>query len=101
MTKAEFEKTFGYTPTAEQLKTASDNKVSQTHELKIKYLKSDEEAFNLNIPDYKTGITDEEISDNAKSIMQQNVFAPNGLSLIKVASAKRVDTVTTDVTIEQ
>lgn len=99
MTRAEFENKFGYTPTAEQLRTASENNVSQTHELKIKYLRSDEEAFNLNIPDYKTGITDEEVSDNAKSIMQQNVFAPFGLSLVKVASAKRVDTTTTDVTI--
>ena len=73
--------------------------VKQTHELVITYLKSDESNFNLTIPDYKTGITDEEVADNAKSIMQQNVFAPQGLSLIKVDHAKRVDTTTTDVTV--
>lgn len=99
MTRAEYVKTFGEEPTAEQLRTASENGVSVTHQLKINYLKSDESNFLLTVPDYKLGITDDEVSTNAKSIMQQNVFAPQGLSLIKVDSAKKVDTTTTDVVI--
>ena len=84
------------------VKTANGrlNATSTTHNLKISYTKSDDSTFWLNIPDYKTNITPEEISDGAKEILAQNVFTPGGLSLITADHGKLVDTTTTEYVIE-
>lgn len=66
-----------------------------THVLKITFIKSDASEYSLNIDEYKTGITDEQVSEGANAILAENVFAPGGLSLIKADHATKVDTTKT------
>ena len=71
-----------------------------THNLVITYLKSDDKNFNLTIPDYKTDITDREVTNGAKAILAENVFTPGGMDLVRVDHAKRIDKTETDVVID-
>ena len=48
----------------------------------------------------REGITDAEINTGAKAILAQDAFAPEGIGLVAVTSAKKVETKTTDVAIE-
>lgn len=70
-----------------------------THWLAIHYSLSDDSTFTFNVPDYSDTATDEEFKDNAVSIMQQNVFAPMGLSLVGLKGIEKIDTRKTPVVI--
>ena len=69
-------------------------------ELVVSYERTDDKNFNLTIPDLREGITDAEINTGAKAILAQDAFAPEGIGLAAVTSAKKVETKTTDVAIE-
>lgn len=66
-----------------------------THVLKITFIKSDASEFSLNIDEYKSTLTSEQIAEQCNAILAENVFAPGGLSLIKADHATKVDTTKT------
>lgn len=70
-------------------------------ELVVSYERTDGKNFNLTIPDLREGVTDAEINTGAKAILAQDAFAPEGFGLAAVTSAKKVETKTTDVPIEE
>ena len=49
----------------------------------------------------KEGITDAEIRTGAKAVLDQGAFLPDGFGLVKVTGAVKVDTIKTDVAIEE
>lgn len=70
-------------------------------ELIVSYERTDGKNFNLTIPDIRSDITNAEINTGAKTILDQGAFAPDGFGLAAVTSAKKVETKTTDVPIEE
>lgn len=70
-------------------------------ELVVSYERTDGKNFNLTIPDLREDATNAEINAGAKAILTQNAFAPEGIGLVAVTSAKKVETKTTDVPIEE
>ncbi len=70
-------------------------------ELVVSYERTDGKNFNLTIPDLREDATDAEINTGARAILAQDAFAPEGFGLAAVTSAKKVETKTTDVPIEE
>ena len=70
-------------------------------ELVVSYERTDGKKFNLTIPDLREDATDAEINTGARAILAQDAFAPEGFGLAAVTSAKKVETKTTDVPIEE
>lgn len=57
--------------------------------------------FKITIPDYKEDITDAEIKAGAADILTQGAFAPGGAPLVKTINAVKVDTVKTEIDMEE
>ena len=70
-------------------------------DLTIYFQRTDRKDFKITIPDYKEGITDAEIRTGAKAVLDQGAFLPDGFGLVKVTGAVKVDTIKTDVAIEE
>ncbi|WP_195269373.1 DUF2922 domain-containing protein [Eubacterium sp. 1001713B170207_170306_E7] len=70
-------------------------------ELIVTYERADGKNFNLTIPDLREDITDAEINTGVKAILTQDIFAPEGFGLSAVAGARKVETKTTDIPIEE
>lgn len=70
-------------------------------ELVVSYERTDGKNFNITIPDLREDATDAEINTGARAILAQDAFAPEGFGLAAVTSAKKVETKTTDVPIEE
>lgn len=103
ISQEDFIKKFGWDPLArtnENGEIIEPNAAKTTHNLVIVYLKSDDKSFSLTIQDYKTDITDREVTSGAKAILVENVFTPGGTDLVKVDHAYRVDQTKTDVVID-
>ena len=103
ISQEDFIKLYGWDPLArtnENGEILDPNAAKTTHNLVIVYLKSDNKNFSLTIPDYKTDITDREVTSGAKAILVENVFTPDGTDLVKVDHAYRVDQTKTDVVID-
>ena len=70
-------------------------------DLQLIYELANGKNYTLTIPDYKDGITDAEIRTGAKAVLDQGAFLPDGFGLVKVTGAVKVDTIKTDVAIEE
>ena len=70
-------------------------------DLTITFQRADGKDHKITIPDYKEGITDAEIKAGAQAIVDQGAFLPDGFGLVKVTGAVKVDTIKTDVAIEE
>ena len=70
-------------------------------DLTIYFQRTDGKEFKITIPDYREGITDDEIKAGAQAIVDQGAFLPEGFGLVKVTGAVRVDTTKTEVVIEE
>ena len=70
-------------------------------DLQLIYELANGKNHTLTIPDYKDGITDAEIRTGAKAVLDQGAFLPDGFGLVKVTGAVKVDTIKTDVAIEE
>lgn len=68
-------------------------------DLVLTYKKEDDSHYSLTVADYKDGITDAEVKTGAQAILTQDIFAPGGMDLTALVSAKRVDKTTTDVSL--
>lgn len=75
--------------------------VDKSKDLVMYFARKDGKEHRITVPDYKEGITDTEVNAGAKAIVTQDAFAPEGISLTGLVSAKRVDTTTTDVAVEE
>lgn len=69
-------------------------------DLVLYFERSDGKSYNVSIPDYLEGITDEQIKAGAQGILAEGVFEPDGVALVKATNAVRIDTTKTEVPLE-
>ena len=74
--------------------------VNTKKDLNLIFATAGGKEYRMTIPDYREGITDEEIRTAAAGLVADDIFEPDGFALTKLSSAKRVDTTTTDVAVE-
>lgn len=72
---------------------------TNSKDLVLSYERADGKTHNMTIPDYRNDITDAEIKTGAKTILAQDIFLPDGVGLVKLAGAVKVETTKTEVPI--
>ena len=65
--------------------------------LRIQFYRSDGSVWDLDIPDYDQTLGDEAFQEGANAILAENVFAPDGLSLIKIGNIQKIITSKEDI----
>ncbi len=72
---------------------------TNSKDLIFSYERADGKTHNMTIPDYRNDITDTEIKTGAEAILAQDIFLPDGVGLVKLIGAVKVETTKTEVPI--
>ena len=71
-----------------------------TKKLVMTFKSSDNKNVSISVDNPREDLTESEIKEAMDTIIQKNIFSPNGASLVSVVSAKVVQTDTTDSDLE-
>ena len=71
-----------------------------TKKLIMTFKSSDNKNVSISVDNPREDLTESEIKEAMDTIIQKNIFSPNGASLVSVVSAKVVQTDTTDYDLE-
>ena len=67
-----------------------------TKKLVMTFKSSDDKKISISVDDPRENLTENEIKEAMDTIIEKNIFSPNGASLVESVSAKVVLTDTTD-----
>lgn len=70
-------------------------------DLHLVYELANGKNHSMVIPDYKEDITNQQVLAGAKGILNEGIFAPDGHAMVSLVSATRVDTVKTDIPLDE
>ena len=71
-----------------------------TKKLVMTFKSSDDKKVSISIDDPRENLTENEIKEAMDTIIEKDIFSPNGESLVEAISAKVVQTDTTDYDLE-
>jgi len=67
-----------------------------TKKLIMTFKSSDDKKVSISVDNPRENLTESEIKEAMDTIIEKNIFSPNGGSLVSIISAKVVQTDTTD-----